>query len=170
MKLPFRIVLLAITTGSLAVTLAAGEKAKSIEFQGRVSAVDLVARTITVRRGNKEFVFNIDIHRCDITRNGYYFFVPGGQPGLLKDARVGDAIVGKLSLAEPKPVVTRLYLMSKPESAVPVSGKAGYVHNPYQAIDVLSHMPYGHGMIDVRGYPKGAMIVDKATGKIFLVP
>ena len=81
---------------------------KTVEFQGRVSAVDLGANTLSVRARKKAFVFSIDIHRCNIVKEGYYLFQTGGQPGILRSARVGDAVVGTLELEPAGPVVTRL--------------------------------------------------------------
>jgi hypothetical protein len=72
------------------ISLLAGEK-KSVEFQGKVSGVDLTAKTITVRNGNKDFVFKIDIHRCNVVKDGYYPFMPGAQTPALRGARVGDS-------------------------------------------------------------------------------
>jgi hypothetical protein len=171
MTFPPRIVpLLALAAWlSAGFPLFSAEK-KSIEFQGRVSAVDLAAKTLSVRTGRKEFVFSIDTHRCNIVKEGYYLFQPGGQPGTLRSAQVGDAVVGTLEVEPSGPVVTRLYLTAKPEPGIRVKGKPGFIDSPYHFIGPLSHTTEGRGAIDVRGYPRGSMLVDHATGKIFLVP
>jgi hypothetical protein len=143
---------------------------KTIEFQGRVSAVDLAAKTISIRARQKEFVFSIDTQRCNIVKEGYYLFQPGGQPGVLHSAQVGDAVVGTLEVEDNKPVVTKLYLTAKPEPGLRLKEKPGFITSPYHFIGPLSHTTEGHGAIDVRGYQRGSMLVDHATGKIFLVP
>ncbi len=86
------------------------------------------------------------------------------------DAKVGDAVVGKLSLARPEPVVVKLFFMANPQYAIPVPNKPGFVASPYKAINVLSHMTATQKSIDVRGSGRGTMVLDAATGKIFLVP
>ena len=135
---------------------------KTIEFQGRVTAIDLAAKTISIRARQKEFVFSIDIQRCKIVKEG--------QAGTLSSAEVGDAVVGDLQTDESGPVVTRLCLTAKPEPAVRVKEKPGFISSPYNSIDPRSHTTEGGGAIDVRGYQRGSMLVDHATGKIFLVP
>jgi hypothetical protein len=145
------------------------EEDKLIEFQGTLSAVDLPAKTITVRARKKDFVFQIDLQRCNIVKDGYYPFIPGAQSPTLASSRVGDAVVGKLMVEDNVPVVTQLYLTSKPEQAVRVKEKPGFVTSPYFT-SPLSHLTEKHGAIDVRGYQRGSMLVDEASGKIFLVP
>jgi hypothetical protein len=147
-----------------------GAERKSLEFQGRVSAVDLGPKTISVRTRTKEFVFQIDIQRCNITKDGYYPFQPGAQSPTLRSALVGDYVIGTLALDGPAPVVTRLYLTTKAELGVRVESKPGFATSPYHFTSPLSHATVGHGAIDVRGYPRGSMLVDEDTGKIFLVP
>jgi hypothetical protein len=153
----------------LSSSLSANED-KSVEFQGTLSAVDLAAKTITVRARHKEFVFQIDLQRCNIVKDGLYPFIPGAQSPALASARVGDAVVGKLVVENNLPVVTRLYLTSKPEPAVRVKEKPGFVTSPYHFTSPLSHLTVGHSAIDVRGYQRGSMLVDETSGKIFLVP
>src|SRR5689334_20910614 len=79
-----------------------------IEFQGRVTAVNLAAKTISVRARTKEFVFQIDTQRCNITKDGNYPFQPGAQSPVLRSAQINDYVVGTLELDGPSPVVTRL--------------------------------------------------------------
>lgn len=153
----------------LAVSLGAGtrlsaEENKSVEFQGTVSALDAAAKTITVRAGHKDFVFQIDIERCNIVKDGHYPLMAGAQSPALQSAQIGDSVVGKLVVEGSTPVVTRLYLTSKPEPGVRVKEKPGFVTSPY------SHTSVGNGAIDVRGYRRGSMLVDDVSGKIFLVP
>ena len=135
---------------------------KNIEFQGRVTAIDVAAKTISIRARQKEFVFSIDPQRCKIVKEG--------QPGALSSAEVGDAVVGDLQTDESGPVVTRLFLTAKPETGVRVKEKPGFISSPYNLGDSPNPTTEGRGAIDVRGYQRGSMLVDYATGKIFLVP
>lgn len=148
---------------------AAADKPKSIDFAGRLTAVDQASRMMTVQ-GKKAFVFKVDTSRCEINRNGFYFLEAGATRGGLSDAKVGDAVVGKLSLAGSEPVVVELFFMANPRYAIPVPNKPGFVSSPYAAINVLSHLTAAQKTIDVRGRPRGTMVLDAATGKIFLVP
>jgi hypothetical protein len=142
---------------------------KTVEFQGHVTAVDLAAKTIGVRAREKEFVFSIDVQRCKIVKEGNNLLQPGGQPDPLRSAQVGDAVVGTLQVDDRGPVVTELYLTAKPEPGLRVKEKPGFIASPY-SVGPLSHTTEGRGAIDVRGYQRGSMLVDHATGKIFLVP
>lgn len=142
--------------------IAAADKPKSLDFAGRLTAVDLVAKTITVQGPKKTFVFTIDIRRCDVARNGNWWNQPGAEFGSLGLAKVGDAVIGKLSLSGPHPVVVRLDLMGNPRFGLPFPSKPGFITSPYAS---SFRTP-----IDVRGYPRGAMVKDPPTGKIILVP
>lgn len=135
---------------------------KTIEFQGRVTGVDLAAKTISIRARQKEFVFSIDPQRCNLVKEG--------QPGTLTTAQVGDAAVGDLQVDESGPVVTRLFLTAKPETGVRVKEKPGFITSPYDFSDSSGHTTEERDAIDVRGYQRGSMLIDHATGKIFLVP
>ena len=154
----------------LAASVLFGDERKSIEFQGRVSAVDLAAKTISVRTRTKEFVFQIDIQRCKTTKDGHYPLQPGAQPPVLESAKVDDYVVGTLVLDGPAPVVTRLYLTTKPEVGVRVESKHGFITSPYHSSSPSSDTAAERKAIDVRGYQRGSMLIDEETGKIFLVP
>jgi hypothetical protein len=162
----FLFLFISLATGS---DLLAEDK-KTVEFQGIVSGVDLAAKTIAVQRGSKHYVFQIDIQRCNIVKDGGYLLQPGGQPDTLSGAKPGDAVVGELVVEDGAPVVTKLYLTTKPEAGVRVKDKPGFVMSPYHSNSPLSHTAAGQGAIDVRGYQRGSMLVDRAAGKIFLVP
>lgn len=166
MKFPARFVSLALLLGT---GLALAEE-KKVEFQGKVSEVDLSAKTVTVRAGKKDFVFQIDPQRCKVVKDGFYPSIPGAQTPALKSARAGDSVVGTLVVENNQPVVTELYLTTKPEPGVRVKEEHGHITSPYHFISPLSHTTVGHGAIDVRGYARGSMLVDQNTGKIFLVP
>src|SRR5436305_664229 len=135
---------------------------KNIEFQGRVTAIDVAAKTISIRARQKEFVFSIDPQRCKIVKEG--------QPGALSSAEKDDAVVGDLQTDEGGPVVTRLFLTARPETGVRIKEKPGFISSPYNVVESPRPPTEGRGAIDVRGYQRGSMLVDYATGKIFLVP
>jgi hypothetical protein len=140
-----------IVVGILAGSLLLGEERKPIEFQGRVSAVDLAARTISVRTRTKEFVFQIDIQRCKITKDGHYPDQPGARPQVLESAQVDDYVVGTLALDGPSPVVTKLYLTTKPEVGARIETKHGFITSPYHSTRPSSDTAVEHKAIDVRG-------------------
>ena len=152
---------------SLASFPLSGAEQKSIEFQGRVSDVDLAAGTISVRTKTKEFVFQVDGERCKIIKDGVDLPRPGSQSPALASAKEDDYVVGVLALEGPSPVVTRLYLTTQPEVGVRVESKHGHIASPYRSADDTGAEVK---TIDVRGYQRGSMLVDKETGKIFLVP
>jgi hypothetical protein len=144
-----------------------GAEQKSIEFQGRVSGVDVAAKTISVRTRTKEFVFQVDTERCKITKDGVDAPQPDSQSPALASAKQDDYVVGILALDGPSPVVTRLYLTTQPEVGVRVESKHGHIASPYRSENETAAEAK---TIDVRGYQRGSMLVDKETGKIFLVP
>ncbi len=172
MKFLFRTAPLLLVAACLAGGIgdSSAEEEKKVEFQGTVSAVDLEAKTITMRARRKDFVFQIDPQRCNVVKDGRYPFIPGAQTPALRSAKVGDSVVGTLVVEHGAPVVTDLYLTTKPEPGERLKDKPGFITSPYHFISPLSHTTIGHGAIDVRGYQRGTMLVDETTGKIFLVP
>jgi hypothetical protein len=165
--LPHLLIAACVASG---IATARAEEEKTVEFQGTVSAVDLAAKTITIRARNKDFVFQIDPQRCNVVKDGNYLSIPGAQPPVLRSARVGDSAVGTLVVEHGKPAVTDLYLTTKPEAGERLKEKPGFITSPYHFISPLNHNTVGRGPIDVRGYRRGTMLVDESTGKIFLVP
>jgi hypothetical protein len=102
-------------------TLAVADKPKSIDFAGWLTSVNPVAKTISLQgQGKKIFVFNIDIHRRDISRNGNWWNQPGAQVGSLGIAKIGNAVIGKLSLEGLKPVVVTGASRFRPELRHPI--------------------------------------------------
>ena len=170
MKPRYRRLLLFLLAAFVCTVGLRAEEKKTIEFQGTVSAIDLVAKTVTVRAGRKDFVFQIDNQLCNIMKDGRYPFIPGAQSPTLSSARVGDAAVGELVVQGSAATVTTLYLTTKPEAGLHLKGKPGFVTSPYHFISPLSHTSLSEEAIDVRGYRHGTMLVDEVTGKIFLVP
>lgn len=164
--LPFIVSVCLLGTG---MTLAA-EDARRVEFQGTVSSVEPEAQTITVRTRQKDFVFQIDPQRCTIIKDGAAPAPPGATAPALSSAQVGDSVVGHLVVEGEKPIVTRLYLTTKPEPGVRVNDKPGFIVSPYRPSSSPGPAASGKGAIDVRGYRRGSMLVDEESGKIFLVP
>jgi hypothetical protein len=77
--------------------------------------------------------------------------------GSLGIAKIGDAVIGKLSLEGSEPVVVTLAFMGNPQFGLPVPNKAGFMISPYAS---ASRLP-----IDVRHFPRGAMVKDPSTVK-----
>lgn len=141
--------------------LVAAGKPKSIDFAGWVTAVNPAARIIEIK-GKKIFVFTVDTKRCSVSRNGNWWNQPGAQVGGLGMAKVGDAVIGELSLAGPEPVVVRLDLMAKPQFGLPVTNTPGFIISPYPS---SIRTP-----INVSGLSRETTLKDPSTGKIILVP
>jgi len=141
---------------------AAPEKPDDLYFSGRLIEVDPAKNTIVVRSKKKELVFTIDPHRCDITVDGSV------TQRSLKFARVGDAVMGELSVKEAKPYVTWVEFTRHPLVGRPVPNKPGFILSPY-----LPKWPdptqYPEPM-DARQLAHGDMVFDDTTGKVFLVP
>ena len=155
---------------AIALTLAsaftpatvAAEKPEKLYFSGRLIELDAAKHTFTVRNGNKELVFTIDPPRCDITVDGSII------RRSLKFARIGDAVMGKLSLKEAKPYVAWVEFTHKPEVGRAVLEQPGYILSPY-----LPQWPqprYHPEAMDARQLAHGAMVYDEISGKVFLVP
>jgi hypothetical protein len=53
--------------------------------------------------------------------------------GSLGIAKIGDAVIGKLSLEGSEPVVVTLAFMGNPQFGLPVPNKAGFMISPYAA-------------------------------------
>ncbi len=148
----------------------ATKDANSVEFQGTVSSVDPEKMTITVRTRQKDFVFQIDPQRSKVVKDGRPADLAGSHSSTLSRAQVGDSVVGHFVVEREKPIVTRLYLTTKPETGVRVREKPGFIVSPYRFASPPDQAAAGKGAIDVRGYRRGSMLVDEESGKIFLVP
>lgn len=150
---------------------ARAEEKDSIEFQGVISAVDPANKTISVRRGTKDYVFKIDPERCKVVKDGVSSStMPDAPAPTLESARVGDFVVGKFIVVGSAPIVTNLYLMTKPELGLRAQDKPGFIISPYPSDSAAGNPSGTKRPIDVRGYQRGSMLVDAATGQIFLVP
>lgn len=138
------------------------EKPEKLYFSGRLIELDAAKHTFTVRSRNKELVFTIEPGRCDITVNGSM------TERSLKWARIGDAVMGKLSLKEARPYVSWVEFTRNPQVGKPVAGKPGFLLSPY-----LSRWPDPRNRqepMDARTFAKGDMVYDEISGKVFLVP
>ena len=119
----------------LAVSLGAGTHLRQKRTNGSNSKARYrpstpQPRPLPFARGHKDFVFQIDIERCNIVKDGHYPLMAGAQSPALQSAQIGDSVVGKLVVEGSTPVVTRLYLTSKPEPGVRVKEKPGFVTSP----------------------------------------
>ena len=80
--------------------VTANEKPRELYFSGRLIELDAAKPTFAIRNGKKELVFTIEPQRRDITVDGSM------TERNLRFARIGDALMGELSLKEAKPYVT----------------------------------------------------------------
>ena len=156
---------LAATTLVLAIALVpaarAAEKPEELYFAGKLIELNAAKHTFTIRSKNKELVFTIDPGRCDITVDGSV------SERSLRWARIGDAVMGELSLKEAKPYVTWVEFTHQPLPGRPVAGKPGFIHSPYGKW----MQPWNASeAADVRKLSHGDMVMDDDSGKIFLVP
>ena len=155
---------------AIALTLAsaftpatvAAEKPEKLYFSGRLIELNATKHTFTVRNGNKELVFTIDPARCDITVDGSII------RRSLKFARIGDAVMGKLSLKEAKPYVAWVEFTHKPQVGKAVPEQPGYILSPY--LPTWPQPGYHAEAMDARQLAHGAMVYDEISGKVFLVP
>lgn len=158
-------ILLSIVLGLLSTytpTARADKKPEKLYFSGRLIEVDAAKHTFVIRSRNKELVFAVDVGRCNITVNGSI------SERSLRFARVGDAVLGKLSLREANPFVRWVEFTRQPQEGKAVAGKPGYILSPY-----LPRWPqpgYRSEAMDARQLKSGDMVLDDVSGKIFLVP
>jgi hypothetical protein len=142
--------------------MGATEKTEELYFSGRVIELDAAKHTFTIRSKKKELVFTIEPRRCNITVDGSV------AEQTLKWARIGDAVLGELSLKEAKPYVSWVEFTHKPQVGKPVSKQPGFILSPYLP---KWPEPWHHAEpMDARQLARGDMVLDDVTGKIFLVP
>lgn len=140
----------------------AEEKPEELYFSGRLIELDAAHHTFIIRSKKKELVFTIDPHRCDITVDGSI------SERSLRFARIGDTVIGELSLKEAKPYVTWVEFTHKPQVGKPIPDRPGYIRSPYLP---KSPRPGAHSdAMDARRLAHGDMVLDDLSGKIFLVP
>ena len=143
-------------------TARAAGKPEKLYFSGRLIELNPAKHTFTIRSGKKELVFTIEPQRCNITVDGSI------SERNLKFARIGDAVMGGLSLKEARPYVTWVEFTRKPQIGKPVPGRPGFILSPYLP---KWPEPWHHAeAMDARQLAKGDMVLDDLSGKIFLVP
>lgn len=101
------------------------EKPEKLYFSGRLIELDAAKHTFTLRSRNKELVFTIEPRRCETTVDGSV------AEQTLKWARIGDAVIGKLSLKEARPYVSWVEFTHNPQVGKSVAGKPGFLLTPY---------------------------------------
>ena len=139
-------------------TLDAKQKPVETEIAGTVTAVDPAAKTITVKGVKGTMIIKVDIRKTRLMRDSKI-----DMSGGFHLAKVGDAVWGLVSLLGPEPVITHLSFTTNPLYGLPVPSRPGFVISPYAGR--VGRLP-----LDVRDSPRGAMIRDRSSGKIFLVP
>ena len=151
-KLSLLVVALIATTG---FPLAFADKnSDSATVSGWLAEIDPPAHTFAIRNGKKLLQFTTLPSRTNITVDDWGTFQTS-----LSSARVGDAVMVKLSLAESRPYVKSVKFTHRPATATPVKTRPGFVLSPYS-----------HSVFDVRKCAHGEMLEDVWPGKIFLVP
>jgi hypothetical protein len=142
-----------VATTDLPVALA-DKKSDLVTVSGWLAEIDPPAHTFAIRNGKKLLQFTIIPSRTNIAVDDR-----GSLPASLSSARVGDAVMVKLSLAENRPYVESVQFTHRPATATAIKTRAGFVLSPYS-----------HSVFDVRKCVHGEMVEDVWPGKIFLVP
>jgi hypothetical protein len=154
--------LVAVMSLTAFTMLWAEDTSKSLYFSGWLTEVNPAAKTFSIRSHNKILVFTVDIRRCWITQDGS---VTRRNLGW---AKVGDAVMGRVSVAKGERFVKWVEFTRKPKPGKPVAGKPGFLASPYGAQWTGSDS--FQTSFDARDLPQGAMIFDHMSKKIFLVP
>jgi hypothetical protein len=153
MKKFLLLVLALIATTGFPVAFA-DKKADSVTLSGWLAEIDSPAHTFAIRNGKKVLQFTINPSRTNITTDDW-----GSLRTSLSSARVGDAVIVKLSLAESRPFVESVKFTHRPATATSIKARPGFVLSPYS-----------NAVFDVRKCAHGEMVEDVWLGKIFLVP
>ena len=136
-------------------TRRADDKSDHFYFSGWLAEINPATHTFAVRNGHKLLQFTTIVSRTDISVDGRFSLQDS-----LKQARIGDAVMGRVSLAEARPYVEWLEFTHKPAYALPLKSKPGFVPSPYNPIATF----------DARTSSRGDMVLDDLTEKIFLIP
>lgn len=136
------------------LSVAADKAPAKFYFSGWLAEVHPQARTFTVRSKNKLLQFTVERHRTNITVDGSL------AQNDIKWARVGDAVMGKVSLRERRPLLAWVEFTHKPAVARHIRGRPGFVVSPYDSTAVF----------DARKYASGDMVLDERSDRIFLLP
>lgn len=134
---------------------AAEVKPDRYYFSGWLVEMNPATRTFAVRSGRKVLQFTTDLRRTSITVDGRFSLQQS-----LRSARVGDAVMGRVSFKRSKPYLGWVTFTHKPAYGRKLQSKPGFVLSPYN----LS------AQFDVRKSARGDMVLDNLTEKIFLVP
>lgn len=153
MRKPLLSVLALIAATGFSVALA-DKKADSVTVSGWLAEIDPPAHTFAIRNGKKLLQFTTIPSRTNITVDDWATFQTS-----LASARIGDAVIVKLSLAESRPYVKSAKFTHRPATATPIKARPGFVLSPYS-----------NSVFDVRKCAHGEMLEDVWPGKIFLVP
>jgi hypothetical protein len=153
MKKFLLLVLALIATTGFPVAFA-DKKADSVTLSGWLAEIDSPAHTFAIRNGKKVLQFTINPSRTNITTDDW-----GSLRTSLSSARVGDAVMVKLSVAESHPYVESVKFTHRPATATPIKARPGFVLSPYSS-----------AVFDVRKCAHREMVEDVWLGKIFLVP
>ena len=113
MKLP-RLLCVCLAVLFASHPVAANDKPGELYFSGRLIELNAAKHTFAIRNGKKELVFTIEPQRCDTTVDGSM------TERNLRFARIGDAVMGELSLKEAKPYVTGVEFARKPQLGKPL--------------------------------------------------
>jgi hypothetical protein len=104
------------STAKPAVKKTAG---KSVSISGKVTAVDLILKTVTLEKGKKQTVYQVTSE----TR-----FYAGETPAIMSEVTIGETVEGRASaLGDAKYDLKALYLKAKPKDskeAAPAKAKA----------------------------------------------
>src|SRR5262245_52684241 len=153
MKKLFFLILASFITTCLPLAFAE-KKDDSVTITGWLAEIDPSAKTFAIRNGKKLLQFSIIPTRTNITVDDW-----GTFQTTLSSARVGDAVLVRLSTAESRPFVESVKFTHRPATATPIKARPGFVLSPYS-----------HSIFDVRKCAHGDMLEDLWPGKIFLVP
>lgn len=130
------------------------KKADSVTVSGWVAEIDPATHTFAIRNGTKVLQFTTIPSRTNITVDDW-----GSLQTSLGSARVGDAAIVTLSLANGPLWVFAVKFTHRAATATPIKSRPGFVLSPYT-----------HSVFDVRKCAHGEMVEDRWPGKIFLVP
>ena len=86
----------------------------------------------------------------------------------LKFARIGDAVMGKLSLKEAKPYVAWVEFTHKPQVGRAVPEQPGYILSPY--LPKWPQPGYHAEAMDARQLAHGAMVLDESPARFSSSP
>ena len=111
-----------------------GKNAESGTYLGWRDGTDPPAHTFAIRNGKKLLQFTTIPSRTNITVDDW-----GTLQTSLSSARIGDAVMVKLSMAESRPYVKSVKFTHRPATATPIKARPGFVLSPYS-----------HSIFDVR--------------------